>query len=50
LTAFLGVSDRVDTVEEPIERQNPGAVRDKILNFQPLVDALRQRGMARWFV
>lgn len=47
---FLGVADRIDAVSEPIERQNPTDVRDKILNFQPLVDALRKRGMARWFV
>lgn len=50
LTAFLGVADRFDVVHEPIERQNPGAVQDKILNYQSLVNALRRRGMARWFV
>lgn len=48
--AFIGVPDRFEAVHDPIERQNPGYLRDKIINYQPLVDALRKRGMARWFV
>lgn len=50
LAEFLGVPDRFDAVQEPIERQNPGALHEKIINYQSLVQALRRRGMARWFV
>ena len=50
LTEFLGVPDRLQAVEEPIQRQNPGEQRDKIANYPQLVEALRKRSMARWFI
>ena len=50
LAEFLGVDDRFEDLKEPIQRQNPGALKEKILNYQAMLDNLRQRGMARWFI
>lgn len=50
MAEFLGVPDRFEAVKEPIQRQNPGEQRDKITNHAQLVEALRVRSMARWFI
>lgn len=50
IAEFLGVPDRFATIDEPIKRQNPAAQKDKITNHAQLVEALRERSMARWFI
>jgi hypothetical protein len=50
LVEFLGVPDRFSTAEEPIKRQNPGSQQDKISNYSQVVEQLRQRRLARWFI
>lgn len=50
LVEFLGVKDRFETVEEPIKRQNPGRQQDKVTNYSGLLESLRQKRLARWFV
>lgn len=47
---FLGVSERFADNDEPIQRQNPAEQRDKVTNYTELVEALRERSMARWFI
>ena len=42
--------DRFSTAEEPIKRQNPGSQQDKISNYGQVVEQLRQRRLARWFI
>jgi len=40
LTAFLGVTEKLDRLEQPIKRQNPGSLSQKILNYNEISAAL----------
>lgn len=40
LAAFIGDSQVKDHLEQPIKRQNPGALRDKIINYTEVYEAL----------
>ena len=50
IAAFIGSAHRPQKVEEPIKRQNPGTLEDKIANFAFVQKELRRRQMLRWFV
>ena len=49
IAAFVGSSARVAKMEEPIKKQNPGSLAEKILDFPKLQEDLRKRNMMRWF-
>ena len=48
LAAFIGSAHRMDKVEQPIKKQNPGSLADKIVDFPKLKEELRKRQMLRW--
>jgi hypothetical protein len=50
MVEFLGIDDRFTTADEPIKRQNPARQEDKIANYSELLDELRKRKLARWFI
>lgn len=50
IAAFIGSTKRLNEMVPQLFRQNPGPVRNKMTNFDETVEALRKRGMARWFV
>jgi hypothetical protein len=49
LAAFIGSKHRLDKVEQPIKKQNPGKLEDKIVDFAKLKEDLKKRQMLRWF-
>lgn len=49
LAEFIGSAHRMDRVEQPIKKQNPGSLADKIVDFPKLKEELKKRQMLRWF-
>ena len=49
LAAFVGSSERMARMEEPIKKQNPGSLAEKIVDFPKLQEELKRRNMMRWF-
>ncbi|HKY92194.1 MAG TPA: hypothetical protein VJM11_14190 [Nevskiaceae bacterium] len=47
---FIGSEHRFDVVKEPLKKQNPESLRRKIVNYDELLEQMRRRKMARWFV
>ncbi|QPH55852.1 nodulation protein NodH [Pontivivens ytuae] len=44
LAKWLGSAHQLDSIEETIQRQNPGPIEEKVLNFEEMEDALRSDG------
>jgi hypothetical protein len=49
IAAFVGSAERMRTMEEPIKKQNPGTLAEKIVDFPKLQEELRKRQVMRWF-
>ena len=49
LAGFVGSEHRFRKVEEPIKKQNPGSLADKIVDFPKLQEELKRRQLMRWF-
>lgn len=49
LAEFVGSSHRFRNVEQPIKKQNPGSLADRIVDFPKLKEELKKRQMLRWF-
>jgi len=50
IAAFVGSDHRFDRVEEPIKKQATEPLAKRIENLPGLVEELRKRQLARWFV
>ncbi len=48
IAGVIGSKHRFDKVEEPIQKQNPGTMEERIEEFPKLMDELRKRQIARW--
>ena len=46
---FVGSAHQFKAVSEPIQKQNPGTLEERIADFPKLVDELKRRQLARWF-
>jgi LPS sulfotransferase NodH len=46
---FVGSAHRFNQVSEPIQKQNPGSLEERIVDFPKLVEELKRRQLARWF-
>jgi len=46
---FIGSDERVKTLDDPIKKQNPGTLAQKIANYAKLQEELKRRQMMRWF-
>lgn len=46
---FIGSQHRFKSVVEPIQKQNPGTLEQRIADYPKLVEELRKRQVARWF-
>ena len=49
LASFVGSAHRMARLEEPIKKQNPGTLAEKIIDFPKLQEELKKRQMMRWF-
>ncbi|HEX5687236.1 MAG TPA: hypothetical protein VFY73_24740 [Ideonella sp.] len=49
IARFVGSAHQFTTVSEPIQKQNPGSLEERIADFPKLVDELKRRQLARWF-
>lgn len=49
IAEFVGSAHRFKTVSEPIQKQNPGSLEERVADFPKLVDELKRRQLARWF-
>ncbi|MEK8030642.1 sulfotransferase domain-containing protein [Ideonella sp. DXS29W] len=49
IASFSGSKHRFAEVTEPIQKQNPGSLEERILDFPKLVEELKRRQLARWF-
>jgi hypothetical protein len=49
LAAFIGSKHRLAKVEQPLKKQNPGKLEDKVVEFAKLKEDLKKRQMLRWF-
>lgn len=49
IAEFIGSAGRFNAVNEPIKKQNPGALEDRIVDFPKLLQELKRRQLARWF-
>jgi LPS sulfotransferase NodH len=49
IARFVGSAHQFKVVSEPIQKQNPGTLEERITDFQKLVDELKRRQLARWF-
>lgn len=49
IAAFIGSRHQFKSVTEPIQKQNPGSLDERIVDFPKLVDELKRRQLARWF-
>ena len=49
IARFIGSGHQFDTVSEPIRKQNPGSLEERILDFPKLLEELKRRQLARWF-
>jgi hypothetical protein len=50
IAAFIGSENRFASVVEPIKKQNPGHVSERIEGFEKVAEDLRKRALARWFL
>jgi hypothetical protein len=50
IAQFVGSSGRFKEVREPIRKQNPGSLQERIADFPKLLDELKRRQLARWFI
>jgi hypothetical protein len=49
IARFVGSEHQFDAVTEPIRKQNPGSLEERILDFPKLLEELKRRQLARWF-
>jgi hypothetical protein len=49
IAGFIGSAHRFAKVDEPIRKQNPGKLEDRIADFPKLLEELKRRQLARWF-
>lgn len=49
IASFIGSPHRFQEVSEPIQKQNPGSLEDRIVEFPKLLQELKRRQLARWF-
>lgn len=49
IARFIGSEHEFKAVSEPIRKQNPGALEDRIVEFPKLIEELKRRQLARWF-
>ncbi len=40
MAEFLGIESRIDAISTNLRRQNPGTLRDKVINYDEMVEAL----------
>lgn len=50
LARFIGSRHQLDAVVEPIQKQNPGPLQERVADYPKLVEELKRRQLARWFV
>jgi hypothetical protein len=50
ITTFLGIRPSVDAVTSEFRRVNPGALADKIRNYDEVADALKDSPFERWLI
>jgi len=46
---FIGSGTRLKKLDDPIKKQNPGTLAQKISNYAKLQEELKRRQMMRWF-
>lgn len=49
IARFVGSQHQFQSVSEPIQKQNPGSLEERIVDFQKLLEELKRRQLARWF-
>ncbi|MGM9487217.1 hypothetical protein [Ideonella sp. YS5] len=49
IARFVGSEHQFKAVTEPIRKQNPGTLEERILDFPKLLEELKRRQLARWF-
>jgi len=49
IARFVGSQHEFKSVSEPIQKQNPGTLDERIQDYAKLVDELKRRQLARWF-
>ena len=49
IARFVGSEHQFNAVTEPIRKQNPGTLEERILEFPKLLEELKRRQLARWF-
>lgn len=49
LAKFIGSKHQALQVEEPLKKQNPGTLAEKVIDYPKVVEALKKRRMMRWF-
>jgi len=49
IARFIGSEHQFGAVSEPIRKQNPGSLEERILDFPKLLEELKRRQLARWF-
>lgn len=49
IARFVGSAHQFKEVREPIQKQNPGSLEERIVDFPKLVEELKRRQLARWF-
>lgn len=49
IARFVGSEHQFKSVAEPIQKQNPGSLEERIADFPKLLDELKRRQLARWF-
>jgi LPS sulfotransferase NodH len=49
IAGFVGSQHQFDAVAEPIRKQNPGSLEERIFEFPKLLEELKRRQLARWF-
>jgi hypothetical protein len=49
IARFVGSKHEFKSVGDPIQKQNPGSLEERIADFPKLVEELKRRQLARWF-
>lgn len=49
IARFVGSEHQFQSVAEPIQKQNPGSLEERIADFPKLLEELKRRQLARWF-
>ena len=49
IARFIGSKHQFKGVSEPIQKQNPGSLEERIADFPKLLEELKRRQLARWF-